>query len=124
MIGLLAHFLILNCLLSCCLFTILCYVLLFTVISLYLLSLLMISIFSYRFYECNNCTLCYMYLQAIRINIIILLSLFAPGLWSAIWVSFFHSRSVVRVTFQSLVMSVFWVKNESVWSVMTTCNGI
>ena len=24
----------------------------------------------------------------------------------------FHSRSVVRVTFQSLGMSVFWVKNE------------
>ena len=39
-------------------------------------------------------------------------------------VSFFHGRSVVRVTFQSLGMSVFWVKNESVWSVMTTCNGI
>ena len=73
MFGLLAHFLILNCLLSCCLFTILCYVLLFTVISLYLLSLLMISIFNYRFYECNNCTLCYMYLQVIRINIIIII---------------------------------------------------
>ena len=43
---------------------------------------------------------------------------------SYIWVSFFHSRSMVRVTFQSLGMSVFWVKNESVWSVMTTCNGI
>ena len=26
------------------------------------------------------------------------------------WVSFFHSRSVVRITFQSLGMSVFWVK--------------
>ena len=39
-------------------------------------------------------------------------------------VSFFHSRLVIRVTFQSLGMSVFWVKNESVWSVMTTCNGI
>ena len=55
---------------------------------------------------------------------VIWVSVFAPGLWSAIWVSFFHSRSVVRVTFQSLGMSVFWVKNESVWSVMTTCNGI
>ena len=55
---------------------------------------------------------------------VIWVSLFAPGLWSAIWVSFFHSRSVVRVTFQSLGMSVFWVKNESVWSVMTTCNGM
>ena len=28
---------------------------------------------------------------------VIWVSLFAPGLWSAIWVSFFHSRSVVRV---------------------------
>ena len=55
---------------------------------------------------------------------VIRVSLFAPDLWSVIWVSFFHSRSVVRVTFQSLGMSVFWVKNESVWSVMTTCNGI
>ena len=27
-------------------------------------------------------------------------------------------------SFQSLGISVFWVKNESVWSVMTTCNGI
>ena len=43
---------------------------------------------------------------------VIWVSLFAPGLWSAIWVSFLHSRSVVRVTFQSLGMSVFWVKNE------------
>ena len=43
-------------------------------------------------------------------------SLFAPGLWSAIWVSFFHSRSVVRDTFQSLVMSVFWVKKVFFWS--------
>ena len=42
---------------------------------------------------------------------VIWVSLFAPGLWSAIWVSFFHSRSVVRDTFQSLGMSVFWVKN-------------
>ena len=36
-------------------------------------SLLMISIFNYRFYECNNCTLCYMYLQVIRINIIVII---------------------------------------------------
>ena len=41
-------------------------------ISLYLLSLLMISIFNYRYYECY-CTLCYMYLQVIRINIIIII---------------------------------------------------
>ena len=37
---------------------------------------------------------------------------------------FFYRRSVVRVTFQYMGMSVFWVKNESVWSVMTTCIGI
>ena len=41
-------------------------------ISLYLLSLLMISIFNYRYYDCY-CTLCYMYLQVIQINIIIII---------------------------------------------------
>ena len=57
--------------------TILCYVLLFTVISLYLLSLLMNSYFNYCFHECY-CTLCYMYLQVIQINIIIII-IIKPG---------------------------------------------
>ena len=48
------------------------YVLLFTVISLYLLPLLMNSYFNYCFYECY-CTLCYMYLQVIQMNIIIII---------------------------------------------------
>ena len=69
-------------------------------------------------------TVCHGMDRVLLLRSVIWVSLFAPGLWSAIWVSFFHSRSVVRVTFQSLGMSVFWVKNESVWSVMTTCNGI
>ena len=52
--------------------TILCYVLLFTVISLYLPTLLMNSYFNYCFHECY-CTMRYMYLQVIQINIIIII---------------------------------------------------
>ena len=55
---------------------------------------------------------------------VIWVSLFAPGLWSAIWVSFF-SQQVSGKGYLSVLGHVsVWVKNESVWSVMTTCNGI
>ena len=43
----------------------------------------MISVFNYHYYECY-CTLCYMYLQVIRINIIIIImtssNFFLPNL--------------------------------------------